>query len=64
MFEEDWGEQEVGIKNPVLVILDLKTENCSVVTTGEYTDISMGQVENMNDLKSLSVHAVLGRLVS
>ena len=46
MFTEDWGEQEVGIKNPVAVVLDLSTEICSVVTTGEYADISMGQVEN------------------
>ena len=46
MFTEDWGEQEVGIKNPVAVVLDLSTEICSVVTIGEYTDISVGQVEN------------------
>lgn len=46
MFSEDWGEQEVGIKNPVVVVLDLSTEICSVMTTGEYADISMGQVES------------------
>ena len=46
MFTEDWGEQEVGVKNPVAVVLDLSTEICSVVTTGDYADISMGQVEN------------------
>lgn len=44
MFTEDWGEQEVGIKNPVAVVLDLSTEICSVLTTGEYADISVGQV--------------------
>ena len=43
-FKEDWGEQEVGIKNPVAVVLDLTTETCSVLSTGEFDDISVGQV--------------------
>ena len=52
VFSEDWGEQEVEIKNPVLIILDLSTETCSVMTTGEYADISMGQVEDCEYFKS------------
>ena len=48
MFTEDWGEQEVGIRNPVAVVLDLRTKVCSVLATDEYADISMGQVENYN----------------
>ena len=47
MFSEDWGEQEVGIKNPVVVVLDLSTETCSVMDTGEYANISMGQVKRI-----------------
>ena len=49
VFNEDWGEQEVGIKNPVVVVLDLSTETCSVMDTGEYANISMGQVERIID---------------
>ena len=56
MFTEDWGEQEVGIKNPVVVVLDLRTEDCSVVSAGDYTDISMGQVEGyIKDMVNICV---------
>lgn len=46
MFTEDWGEQEVGIQNPVAVVLDLSTELCLVLTTEKYANISVGQVGN------------------
>ncbi|XP_065909375.1 acylamino-acid-releasing enzyme-like isoform X1 [Dysidea avara] len=42
-FKEDWGEQEIGIKSPVAVVLDLATETCTVLSTGEFSDISVGQ---------------------
>jgi len=47
VFKEDWGEQEVGIKSPVAVMLDLTTETCSILPTGEFGDISVGQVSKL-----------------
>jgi len=64
VFTEDWGEQEVGIRNPVAVVLDLNTEFCFVLTTEEYPNISVGQVGNYKKEFKIEITVYLGYLVS
>ena len=40
MFESDWGEQLQGVVCPVVVVVNVKTEECSVVDTSKMGDVS------------------------
>ena len=42
MFESDWGEQLQGVVCPVVVVVNVKTEECSVVDTSKMGDVSGG----------------------
>ena len=43
MFEPDWGEQLKGVVCPVVGVVNVRTEGCSVVDTSKMGDISGGR---------------------
>ena len=40
MYESDWGEQLTSVVNPLPVVLDLHTEECTVIDISKLGDIS------------------------
>lgn len=40
MFESDWGEQLKGVVCPVVGVVNIRTEECSVVDSSKMGDIS------------------------
>ena len=45
MFEPDWGEQLKGVVCPVVGVVNVRTEECSVVDICKMGDISGGRGE-------------------
>ena len=43
VFEPDWGEQLTGVVCPVVGVVNMRTEECSVVDTSKMGDISGGR---------------------
>ena len=40
VYESDWGEQLTSVVNPLPVVLDLQSEECTVIDTSKLGDIS------------------------
>ena len=40
MFESNWGEQLMSVVNPLPVVLDIDSEECTVIDISELGDIS------------------------
>ena len=40
VYESDWGEQLPSVVNPLPVVLDLQSEECTVIDTSKLGDIS------------------------
>ena len=45
MYESDWGEQLKGVVCPVVGVVNVRTEECSVVDCSKMGDISGGRWE-------------------
>ena len=43
VFESDWGEQLKGVVCPVVGVVNVRTEECSVVDSSKMGDISGGE---------------------